>query len=88
MEKPGEMFLPNEFQKNLWWSFVIEEDGTDTEGYWHGWCPIHDNEHDKEVPTALFNFLKGVMKCNGDPCCHEGRAMSLQNVLMRMYGPR
>jgi hypothetical protein len=85
MDIPEE-FLPNEFQKNLWWGLVIEKDGTDGEGYWHGWCPLHDNTQDPETPTALFNFLRGVMKCNGEPSCHPGqRAISLQNVFVRMY---
>jgi hypothetical protein len=84
MEIPDE-FRPNEFQAKLWSQQLIATDGTDGEGYWHGWCPLHDNENDPEVPTALFNFLKGVMKCNGDPCCHKGRAISLQNLLIRMY---
>lgn len=81
----SEEFLPTILQKGLWWDSIIETDGTDTEGYWHGWCPLHDNERDLGKPTALFNFLKGVMKCNGDPCCHTGRAISLQNVLIMMY---
>jgi hypothetical protein len=84
MHVPEEYF-PNEYQSNLWSQQVIVADGTDEEGYWHGWCPLHDNENDPEVPSALINFQKGVLKCLGEPCCHEGRAISLQNVLVRMY---
>lgn len=84
MQIPEE-FLPTEHQKNLWWRLIIEEDGTSVDGYWHGWCPLHDNNQDREVTTALFNFLKGVMKCLGEPCCHKGRALSLHNTFIGMY---
>lgn len=82
----SEQHLPSKHQEGLWGSFVILEDGTDSQGNWHGWCPIHDNVMDPDVPTALFNFLSGVMTCNGEPSCHEGqRTISLTNVLIRMY---
>lgn len=78
--------LPSEYQEGLWGNSVIIKDGTDQNGNWHGWCPIHDNVRDKHRPTALFNFESGVMVCNGEPSCHEGkRSMSLTNVLVRMY---
>jgi len=79
-------YMPSEYQEGLWGASVITSDKTDQNGNWHGWCPIHDEVKDPAKPTALFNFLTGVMVCNGDPSCHEGkRAMSLTNVLMRMY---
>jgi len=80
------LHLPSEYQEGLWGSLVIVEDGTDQDGNWHGWCPLHESEMDPERPTALFNFQSGVLVCNGDPSCHEGkRAISLTNVLTRMY---
>lgn len=59
------------------------DDGTDQDGYWLGWCAIHDEEHDSEIATAQYNFRKGVMRCLGEPSCHEGkRVVSLTNVLL------
>lgn len=80
--------LPSEYQEGLWGDSVIVKDGTDQAGYWHGWCPIHDEVRNPDLPSALFNFESGVMVCQGDPSCHEGqRTMSLTNVLIRMYSP-
>jgi len=80
------LHLPSSYQEELWGKYVIAGDGTDLDGDWHGWCPLHDKAEDPERPTALFNFQSGVMVCMGDPSCHEGkRAISLTNVLMRMH---
>jgi hypothetical protein len=80
------LHLPSEFQEGLWGASVIAGDGTDQNGSWHGWCPLHDNVMDPDLPSALFNFATGVLVCNGEPSCHEGkRAISLTNVLTRMY---
>ena len=87
-EKSGAdpMHMPSEYQEGLWGTYIIIEDGTDQSGNWHGWCPMHDEARDKDRPTALFNFLSGVLVCNGEPSCHEGkRAISLTNVLTRMH---
>ena len=79
-------FKPSAYQEGLWAEWIIIEDETDQAGNWHGWCPLHDTYMNAEKPTALFNFLSGVMVCNGDPSCHEGkRAISLTNVLTRMH---
>lgn len=80
------LHLPSEYQEGLWGESVIAGDGTDQSGNWHGWCPLHDDAMDPAKPSALFNFATGVMVCNGDPSCHDGkRAISLTNVLTRMY---
>ena len=85
MDDVPEQFLPSDYQRGLWASLIIEGDGTDVDGFWHAFCPLHDKHHDPEKPSALINFQKGVMKCLGDPCCHKGRAISLTNTLNRMY---
>lgn len=86
MKDVSPIHLPSAYQEGLWGSSIIAEDGTDQNGYWHGWCPIHDEVKDAGKPTAMFNFESGVMVCNGEPSCHEGkRAISLTNVLTRMY---
>lgn len=65
----------------------MPDDGVDLEGNWLGWCAIHDKDHDSELATAQFNFRKGVMRCMGEPSCHEGkRALSLANVMVMMVG--
>lgn len=80
------MHMPSKFQEDLWGSRIIAEDGTDQDGNWHGWCPLHEAEMDADRPTALFNFQSGVMVCLAEPSCHEGkRAISLTNVLTRMH---
>lgn len=81
------MYMPSKAQRELWWSLVMESDGVDQDGYWLGFCPIHDSVKDTELATAQFNFRKGVMRCLGEPSCHDGqRSMSLTNVAMKMLG--
>lgn len=72
--------LPSAYQLSSWNTYVDWEDGPDDEGDWFGRCPLH-----QESANAIFNFKKGVLRCDGEPSCHEGkRAMSLSNVLIRM----
>jgi hypothetical protein len=79
------LHMPSKYQEELWGNYIIAEDGTDQEGNWHGWCPMHPFPGDNR-PTALFNFQSGVLVCLADPSCHEGkRAISLTNVLTRMH---
>ena len=82
MDDVSPLVMPTQNQRALWWHFVMADDGVDPDGYWLGHCPIHDLKRDLEVATAQFNFRKGVMRCLGEPSCHEGkRAVSLTNVL-------
>lgn len=84
-EEVSIMFMPSKSQRGLWWDMVMETDGVDQDGYWLGWCPVHDKVRDPEVASAQFNFRKGVIRCLGDPCCHEGqRVMSLTNLTVRI----
>lgn len=65
----------------------MEVDGIDEHGYWLGWCPVHDEVQDPETASAQFSFRKGVMRCLGEPSCHEGRrVISLTNVTLMMMG--
>lgn len=76
-------YLPSDYQRKLWWKYVDEGSGVDDNGNWLGQCPLH--KRDPDAPTAWFNFRAGVLKCLGDPSCHEGhRAMSLNNVMIRL----
>jgi hypothetical protein len=58
-------------------------DGCDDLGNFLGWCPLHDSKREREG-SAEFNFLKNAMRCQGDPRCHEKRAVSLDTVKARM----
>ena len=86
-EEVSILSMPSESQREMWWRFVIEADGADSDGYWLGWCPLHGETGDVERPTAQFNFRKGVLRCWAEPPCHEGkRTMSLTNAFIRMAG--
>lgn len=63
----------------------MSEDGTDESGYWLGWCPLHDDVMDPEIPSAHFNFKAGVLRCLREPSCHEGqRVISLTNATIKL----
>lgn len=84
------MYMPSQSQRDMWWELVMEADGVDQDGYWLGWCPVHDEKQDPDLASAQFNFRKGVMRCLGEPSCHQGkRVMSLTNLtvlMMRNHG--
>jgi hypothetical protein len=85
VEEVSILFMPSQSQKGLWWHLVMPDDGVDQDGYWLGWCPIHDSEKDEDTATAQFNFRKGVMRCLGEPSCHpDKRVMSLMNVALKI----
>jgi hypothetical protein len=76
-------FKPSTYWFAKWQSWIDWSSPVDDEGNFIGSCPLHDAGKSEE--SAVFNFFKGVMRCGGDPSCHEGkRAMSMRNVLARM----
>lgn len=75
--------LPSPSRHTQFEHWVLWDDGADDEGNLLGFCPLHDPGK-KTEGSAEFNFRKGIMRCQGDPCCHERRAMSLSNVEGRM----
>lgn len=84
MDIPDE-FMPSDHQKRMWSSFTDPSSDPDGDGNWLGWCPIHDRLHADDVPSAHYNFKRGVMRCLNDPPCHEGkRAISLSNLIILM----
>lgn len=87
-EQVSIMYMPTPTQREMWWGLVMEADGVDQDGYWLGWCPVHDSVRDVELASAQFNFRKGVMRCLREPPCHEGkRVISLTNLtIMIMKG--
>lgn len=72
--------MPTGPQYTTFKRWVCWGDGTDEQGRFLGWCPLHDQPGD--APSALFNFNKGMFWCQADPSCHHPRrAMSIQNLL-------
>jgi hypothetical protein len=75
---PG--WLPSPPQHRRFEPWVLWDDGASDTGDFLGFCPMHDPDKTTEA-SAEFNFMKNIMRCQGDPPCHEGkRAMSLSNV--------
>ena len=55
------------------------------EGWWPGWCPLHDQKHSKTAPTAYFNFRMSAYVCLAATPCHAPkRGMSLNNLKSRL----
>jgi hypothetical protein len=76
-------FLPSPFQYGLWKDWVDWDAGADPDGNFLGSCPLHDKS--KEETSAVYNFDRGVLRCQNDPSCHAPkRAMALGNVTRRM----
>jgi hypothetical protein len=59
-----------------------------TEGWWQGWCPLHDQEHEGK-PSAMFNFRYGSYKClQAEPCHAPKKGMTLVNLARQMESAR
>ena len=73
-------FLPSPYRHPQFEPWVLWSEGCDDQGNFIGYCPMHDDGKETEA-SAIYNFLKDVIRCQGDPSCHDGqRAMSLTNV--------
>ena len=84
--EPG--FAPTPHQEKTWKSFVDLTGAPTEDGWWMGWCPLHDKgPHEPgDTPSAHFHFWKGIMRCLADdPCTAPRRTMSLHNVAVRAY---
>lgn len=77
--------LPSPARHAAWVDWVCWVDGADDDGNLLGFCPLHDAQREREG-SAEFNFLKGVIRCQGYPCCHPKRACSLDTVRLSMDG--
>ncbi len=72
--------LPSKWQWNQFQDWVDWESGCDPNGNFNGSCVIHDKK--KEMTSAVYNFDRGVLRCQADPSCHAPkRSMSLVNAL-------
>ena len=77
-------WLPSPPVYDIWKDWVCWSLGAGDSGDMLGFCPLHDADRQSEG-SAEFNFLKGIMRCQGDPSCiAPKRAMSLANVVLRM----
>lgn len=80
-----EMYLPSQSQKELWWYWIKPRSKPNADGWWKGYCPLHDKDRRSKKASASFQFDHGVMQCHGITSCHEGkRVMSLTNVMIKM----
>lgn len=78
-----QQYLPSAYQYKVWGEWVEWSLGADPVGEFLGACPLHDPA--KEELSAVFNFARGVIRCQGSPSCHAPKhAMSLNNVASRM----
>lgn len=76
---------PTKRQAEVWLKYIITESGTDEQGWWLGWCPLHDKERTPATATARYHFPLGSYRCLADSPCHAPKkAMSLQNLLEQM----
>lgn len=72
--------LPSKWQWARIKEWVDWDSGCDPDGNFNGWCLIHDKN--KEMMSAVYNFDRGVMRCQEDPSCHAPkRSMSIVNAL-------
>lgn len=72
--------MPSKYQKSLWANWYQEDLGTDPQGRWLGWCPLHDPERATEA-SATYNFSVGSMTCLAASKCHKGNSISLDRVI-------
>lgn len=50
-------------EKGVWEMFLAPKFGQDEEGYWSGYCPMHD-EQCQSPGSAGFNFERGLWRCH------------------------
>jgi hypothetical protein len=56
-----------------------------TDGWWAGWCPLHDKDHHKGRASAMFNFRYGSYRClRAEPCHAPKKGMTLVNLARAM----
>lgn len=82
-----EQFWPTRRQYTIFSPFIAFDKGTDLDGWWYGYCPLHDLRYrSADAPaSAMFHWHYGAMRCLRDDPCHPGKkAISLANLLVRM----
>lgn len=76
---------PTDRQRDMWGQLTFFDDGATADGWWLGWCPLHDTARDPQQASAQFNFKKDVYRCTAEEPCHAPkRAMSLTNLKARV----
>jgi hypothetical protein len=61
------------------WHLWIDADLGSAEGWWVGWCPLHDRDR-HEAGSGEFNFSNGTFRCMAEPRCHNKRGMSVSQL--------
>jgi hypothetical protein len=75
----GERWWPSRKQFDLWWDYIIPAIQVEGNGYWTGFCPLHDTTRDRMSPTAQFSFARGNARCFGG--CWKGTKMTLNSLM-------
>jgi hypothetical protein len=78
-------WVPDEYRprqhQELWIRYLIASDGVDADGWWLGYCPLHDERHAPGSATAEFNFGRNYFRCLAEPTCHPGKScVTLTNL--------
>lgn len=74
---------PTSAEWRFWKSYIPTTSVPDPDGWWWGWCPLHDTVKQDGVWTAQISFAKGCMRCLGEVSCHTPkRARSLINIVI------
>jgi hypothetical protein len=85
--KEYDIWLPSKYQWNHFRNWVMIGNVADNSRPYkfYGWCPLHDRVRDPNVPTAIYQFHKAVMRCLADEPCHEGkRGITLVDLMGRL----
>jgi len=84
-----EIFMPKQGVRERWERWLDPRMGPDEQGWWWGWCPLHDDDGRtrRRNHSAQFHFHRGSLRCLRENTeCHEmkgdrrKKAITLVNV--------
>lgn len=82
----AESLCPREGDWEYWKMWLPAEPTVDPDGWWWGWCPMHDTERSPDKFTAQIGFHRNSMRCLGEPSCHAPkRAIALTNAIIVVH---
>lgn len=82
-----EQFWPTRRQYTIFSTFIAFDKGADPDGWWYGYCPLHDpGQHPAgTLASAMFHWHYGAMRCLKDSPCHPGKtSITITDLLVRM----
>lgn len=88
-KRPTGSVDPSPMQYAAWGAYVDNGAAPDENGWWNGWCPLHDGKPSPVVLayTAQFNFAAGAMLCLRETPCHEApNGITLTNLQIKLAG--